>query len=124
MAARQLRGGTLRRTLSGSMSALKTFVLLLVRLALALGQSRADLILENVLLRQQLDSYRRKKRPSLEQIDRLVWTVVREAWSRWIDALVFVRPDTVVRWHREAYRAHRRRKSQRPRGPGAPADRP
>jgi hypothetical protein len=33
----------------------------------------------------------------------LFWTVLRATWSGWKDALVIVKPETVVGWHRAAF---------------------
>jgi putative transposase len=44
--------------------------------------------------------------------DRLFWVATFRAWSGWHDALVIVKPDTVVRWHRKGFKLYWRRKSQ------------
>jgi len=46
------------------------------------------------------------------QWDRLFWVGMSRLWSGWRDALVFVQPDTVVRWHRERFRKFWARLSQ------------
>ena len=80
-------------------------------------RSRADLLMEILALRQQLAIYQRKVcRPKLVRGDRLFWIWLRRNWSRWRDALVIARPDTVLRWHRQGYRAHWRRRSQKTAG--------
>jgi hypothetical protein len=38
--------------------------------------------------------------------DRAFWIGLSQVWSRWADALVIVKPDTVVRWHRAGFRRH------------------
>jgi hypothetical protein len=30
--------------------------------------------------------------------------VVRRLWTKWSDALIIVKPDTVVRWHHAGFR--------------------
>jgi hypothetical protein len=35
-----------------------------------------------------------------------LWTVLRRCWSRWTAVLVFVKPDTVMRWHRAGFRRY------------------
>ena len=80
-------------------------------------QSRKDLLLENLALRQQLANFQRTAgRPRLHKIDRAFWLVLSRLWSRWADVLVVVKPDTVVRWHRAGFRIFWRWKS-RSRGP-------
>jgi len=64
-------------------------------------RSRHELALEVVALRQQLIVLKRKNpRPRLSQWDRLFWVALRRFWSRWAEALVVVKPETVVSWHR------------------------
>src|SRR5262245_5890315 len=44
---------------------------------------------------------RAQKRVPLHTRDRLFWIALAQCWSNWRTALVFVQPDTVVRWHRD-----------------------
>jgi putative transposase len=73
--------------------------------------------LENLALRQQLAALKRSvKRPQLQTRDRVFWILLANVWRNWRQALVFVQPDTVVRWHREWLRrrwAARSRPSRR-----------
>jgi hypothetical protein len=58
---------------------------------------RGNLALENLALRQQLTVLsRRHPRPRLTSLDRFFWVMLRRAWAKWTDALIIVRPDTVV----------------------------
>jgi hypothetical protein len=83
-------------------------------------RSRQDLILENVVLRHQLAVYRRsRRRLPLTNRDRQLWSTIARSWTGWRGAVIFVHSDTVVRWHRTAWRRHWARKS-RCRGPGRP----
>jgi putative transposase len=67
--------------------------------------SRATLQLENLALRHQLGVLRRSvKRPKLASADRLLWTWLCEVWSDWRSALVIVKPETVISWHRKGFR--------------------
>ena len=66
--------------------------------------SRRDLLLENLALRQQLLTLKRRKpRPRIARLDRLFWIAVRRLWPKWKQALVIVTPETVVRWHRAGF---------------------
>ena len=68
-------------------------------------KSRAALQLENLALRHQLDVLRRSvKRPKLTSADRLLWTWLCAVWSDWRSALVIVKPETVIGWHRKGFR--------------------
>jgi len=42
-------------------------------------------------------------RPGLRPIDRAFWAVLSRAWSRWAEALIIVKPTTVVAWHRRGF---------------------
>ncbi len=46
-------------------------------------------------------------------LDRLFWTTLRRCWSRWTEALVIVKPETVVGWHRVGFRLYWRWRSRR-----------
>ena len=62
---------------------------------------RATLQLEVVCLRQQLAVYKRmESRPKLNPHDRHFWITMTRLWSKWRSALVIVKPETVLRWHR------------------------
>ena len=82
------------------------YPLLLVSLFRRVLCSRADLIAENLLLRQQLTVLTRptRKRPRLRSRDKLFWVVIRALRRDWREHLALVRPDTVVRWHRHAWK--------------------
>jgi putative transposase len=68
-------------------------------------RSRHDLGLEVLALRQQLAVLKRKNpRPHLRPIDRLFWVSLSTLWTRWSDALILVKPDTVFGWHRAGFR--------------------
>ena len=78
-----------------------------------LGSQRRDLILENLVLRQQLAvCERRGHRPRLESSDRRFWSLTSRRWSAWRSYLCLVQPATVVGWHRTAWRRYWRWKSR------------
>src|SRR5918911_4320425 len=80
--------------------------LLLVGLLRAVLSSRTNLVAENLLLRQQLTVLTRptQRRPRLPSRDKLFWLVLRALRRDWRQHLVLVRPDTVVRWHRQGWK--------------------
>ena len=81
-------------------------------------KSRALLVAENLCLRQQLVVLqRRQPRPRLLGADRRFWILARQWFSGWRDVLLVVRPETVLRWHREGWRVYWRWRS-RPRWTG------
>jgi hypothetical protein len=97
----------------------------LIKLILAfiadLFQSRAALEAEVLVLRQQIVVLRRGRpiRPHMVAIDRLVLGWVCWLFPNACDALVIVRPETVLRWHRTGFRSYWRWKSRR--RPGRPS---
>ena len=68
--------------------------------------SRPTWPLENLLLRHQLAVLTRptRKRPRLRRRDKLFWVLARRLRRRWRRHLVLVRPETVIRWHRQGWR--------------------
>jgi len=40
----------------------------------------------------------------LAAFDRFLWTLLCDVWSEWRSALVIVKPDTVIAWHRKGFR--------------------
>jgi putative transposase len=82
------------------------------------------LVLENALLRQQLIVLNRSvKRPTLTATDRGL-LVLLASWLRtWASALVIVKPDTILRWHRQGFRLFWKHKSRpRPNTPRLPSE--
>jgi hypothetical protein len=62
---------------------------------------------------------RKSPRPLLRRADRLFWVLLSRLWSAWREALVIVKPETVIAWHRKGFRLlwtwkSRRRKGGRP----------
>ncbi len=97
------------------------FLALFLRGLRAAFRTRADLVVENLALRQQLAIYARSgRRPRVVDADRRFWIALRRLWSRWADVLVFVKPETVIRWHRDGFRRYWARLSRRGRKPGRP----
>ena len=90
------------------------FILSLIAAARVFFQSRTDTAVEVLALHQQVAVLKRRRpRPPLRPLDRLFWTLLRATWSRWKDALVIVKPETVVGWHQAGFRLYWRWKSRR-----------
>jgi transposase InsO family protein len=72
----------------------------------SLLKSRASLQLENLALRHQIGVLQRsaKKRPKLTAADRVLWAWLCGVWRDWRSALVIVKPETVIAWHRKGFR--------------------
>ena len=91
-----------RKRRSVQMPGLLLSIFRFVRLLLNGHQAVA---IENAALRLQLAAFRRRrKRPVLTVLDRVFWTTLRSLWPGWRGMLVYVQPDTVVRWQRERFR--------------------
>ena len=74
---------------------------------------RHDLATENLALRQQLAVMKYQcPRPRLTDADRFFWVLLSRIWSNWHAALHIVKPETVVRWHRQGFRYYWRWKSR------------
>ena len=83
------------------------FVLLLFAALRAALYSRTDLVFENLALRQQLAVLAHSgRRGRVTGADRLFWVALRRVWTRWSDVLVFVKPETVIQWHRAGFRKY------------------
>jgi putative transposase len=79
--------------------------------------SRLSLAAEILVLRQQLLVLNRSlKRPKLRRRDRLFWVCLSRLWKDWRDALIIIKPDTVIKWHRKGFRLYWRWKSKTPIG--------
>jgi transposase InsO family protein len=88
----------------------------LLHFILSFLRSRQAVALEIVALRHQLGVLQRQtNRPRLTRSDRMLWVALHRLWPRWRQALVIVKPATVIAWHRAGFRAYWARKS-RPKG--------
>ena len=83
-------------------------------------KKRSELFIENLALRQQLAIYKqKKKRPKICMKDRLFWIILSRLWENWRDALIIVKPETVIGWHRKGFKLFWKFKSRK-RRPGRP----
>ncbi len=115
----QKSAGTSARAGRHDVLAMLEYLLLLFSLLRAAMRDRDALVAENLLLRHQLAVLTRptRKRPRLSARNKLFWVVVR-ALRRgdWRRHLVLVRPESVIRWHRQAWRLFWRWRSRGPLG--------
>jgi putative transposase len=78
-----------------------------------LGRSKSELMAENAFLRQQLIMLQRQvKRPVCTKADRILLVLLARVVRAWKQALVIVQPETLLRWHREAFRFYWKHKSK------------
>src|ERR1700704_6827209 len=79
------------------------------------ARSRAALQLEVLALRHQLQVLQRSRprRLRLAKGDRWLWSWLSRSWTGWRTALVIVKPETVIAWHRQGFRVFWTWKSRR-----------
>src|SRR5262249_51859934 len=77
-------------------------------------RSRAYLELELLVLRHQVNVLRRQQpgRLRLFSTDRLLWVWLYRIWPQVLNAMVLVKPATVVQWHRKGFRLYWRWRSK------------
>jgi len=79
-------------------------------------RARAVLQAEILALRHQLLVLQRSSRPHklrLGWADRVLWVWLSRLWNDWRSALLIVKPETVIAWHRKGFRLYWRWKSRR-----------
>src|SRR5262249_44976907 len=89
------------------------------------GRSRVALHLADLALRHQLQVLQRSRprRLRLAKADRWLWAWLLGVWTEWRTALVIVKPETVIAWHRQGFRLFWTWKSRRRTGrPSVTAD--
>ena len=75
---------------------------------------RAVLAAEYLAFRQQLAVLQvSMRRPRLRKRDRIFWVWLSQFWSDWRSCLMIVKPETVIRWHREGFKLYWRWKSRK-----------
>ena len=69
-------------------------------------RSRTALQVEILALRHRLTVLKRSQRGRvrLKFADRLLWVGLSRLWSQWRSALLIVKPETVIAWHRRGFR--------------------
>src|SRR5258708_34890975 len=78
-------------------------------------RARAVRQAEMLALRHQLLVLHRSSRGHslpLRWADRILWVWLSRLWNDWRSALLLVKPETVIAWHRKRFRHYWRRKSR------------
>jgi putative transposase len=76
-------------------------------------RSKSELIAENALLRQQLIVVERHvKQPTFTPFDRGLLVLLASRVPYWKQALLLVKPETLLKWHRQAFKLFWKHKSQ------------
>jgi putative transposase len=98
---------TFPRSGSSSPTLMRHLLYALLATARASLKSQRELALENLALRHQLAVVHRKtKRPKLTNADRAFWVALCRLWPDWHNALIIVKPETVIRWHRKGFKLY------------------
>jgi transposase InsO family protein len=100
---------------------MRSFIISLLFTLRASLRDRAALQLEILALRHQLQvlDRTRPRRVRLTWSDRLLWVWLSGVWRGWRAAVLIVKPETVLAWHRQGFRLLWIWKSRH--GPGRPA---
>jgi transposase InsO family protein len=86
---------------------LKILAKIIYELIRLIFKKRNDIILENLALRQQLAVQKRKiTRPKTKSSDKLFWVWLSRVWSEWKSVLIIVKPETVIKWHRQGFKLY------------------
>ena len=96
-----------------------TIILSLFSSARQAFQTRAALQAEILALRHQLLVLQRSSRGHglrLSRADRFLWVWLARLWRGWRSALLIVKPETVIAWHRKGFRLYWKWKSRHPEG--------
>jgi transposase InsO family protein len=93
-------------------------LLLILHIVTSLFKPRAKLAAEILVLRQQLNVLRRQvsKRPQLSNTDRFLFVWLYRWFPSVLSAIAILRPETIIRWHREGFQSYWRARSGKPIG--------
>ena len=115
--------GPIFRPLIHGLTTLSSVAYDLVHFLMLFARSRSALEAENLYLRKQLALFQERKVKPRRAHDstRLIMVILGRMFS-WRDALVNVKPDTFLRWHRQGFRLFWRWKSRPVGRPQIPKD--
>ena len=86
----------------------------LISSVLCFINSRHQLELEIILLRQQLNILKRKtKKPKLLNSDRILISIISRYLKNWEKSIVIVKPQSVIIWHRRGFKLFWKWKSRK-----------
>jgi hypothetical protein len=98
--------------------AISRLFIIVLKVIRILFKSKDNLITENVALRRQLTAYKAKNiKPRLSDMDRSFWIALKQGRSNWAEALIIVKPETVIDWQRRRFKKYWWRKSSRNKQP-------
>ena len=88
-----------------------------------LFKSKNSLVLETIELRQQVMIYHTKNENSknITDLTRSVLVALKRSWPKWMDALIIVKPETVIDWQRRRFKKYWTKKSAKHKKLGRPS---
>jgi putative transposase len=88
-----------------------------------LFKSKNNLVLETIELRQQLMIYQTKKEDfkNITDLTRSLLVALKKTWPKWMDALIIVKPETVIDWQRRRFKKYWTKKPAKPKRLGRPS---
>src|SRR5690242_12590824 len=81
-------------------------ILMMLRSLLSGIRSQAAVQAEILALRHQLTVLQRTQKPKrliINRADRFLWSWLSRLWPGWRSALIIVKPETVIGWHRKGF---------------------
>ncbi len=71
-----------------------------------LNKEMRNLKIENIILRQQLSNFKFKQKikPKIKMKERIFWAFASKYIENWKELLIIVKPETVVKWHRNLFK--------------------
>ena len=75
--------------------------------------TKSQLILENLFLIKQLEIYYwTDPKLKINRTDRMFFSFMKNLLSNWKERIFIVKPDTIIKWHRTAFKFYWRWKSK------------
>src|ERR1039458_5267985 len=87
-------------------------------------KTKIQLLLEIAMLTKQLEIYKRTDpKLKIKRTDRMFFSLMKDILSNWKERIVIVKPNTIIKWHREGFRIYWKWKSKPKGGRPRSADR-
>ena len=76
-------------------------------------KTKIQLLIEVIMLAKQLEIYQRTDpKLKIKRTDRMLFSLMKDLLKHWKERIFIVKPETVIKWHRTAFRIHWRWKSK------------
>ena len=80
---------------------------IMIHLFLSFFKTKAQLQLEILFLRKQLEILSRsKKKAQINSWDKLFFSTIISFFNNWKECLIIIKPETIIRWHRKRFYQH------------------